>query len=100
LRRGRLVVDDRTMPRAFQYRTEAATFVNRENDYRDVVLPRKGNRGRIHDRQALAKDAVVAEAIVADRIAVLARIGRIDAVDQSPLEKGVRADLGGAQRGG
>ncbi len=82
------------MPAAFQDGVKSALFVNRENDYRNVVLTRKSNRGSIHDGQPIADHLRVAQPLVARRIRILARIGGIDAVDLRSLEKRIGADLG------
>ncbi len=50
---GHLVHDDRTVPSAPQDRAEAARFMYRIDDYRNVVFPRKCNRSGIHDGEAL-----------------------------------------------
>jgi hypothetical protein len=56
-----------------------------EDDDGDAVLARKRDRRGVHDLQVARQHVHVAQRIVALGTLVLARIGRVDAVDLVPL---------------
>src|SRR3977135_1728108 len=82
-------------------RRERAGLMDIEHDDRDAILAGKRNRRGVHDLEVAGQHVHVAERVVALGALVLARVGRIDAIDLRALEHRVDAHLGGAQgRGG
>ena len=77
-----------------------AGLVDVEHDDRDLVLARQRDRRGVHHLQVLLQHVHVGERVVALGGLVLARIGRIDAVDLGALQHRIEAHLGGAQGGG
>src|SRR5690606_16510350 len=67
--------------------------MNREYDYWYVVFARKRNRCSVHDGKIFTHHALMAEPLITHGIRILARIGRIDAINLRSLEQGVCADL-------
>ncbi|ENN87013.1 hypothetical protein RHSP_13228 [Rhizobium freirei PRF 81] len=74
--------------------------MDREDDDRNCVFPRKRHGGYVHDGKALLEHLTVRQMVEALRIGEFLRIGGIDAVDLRALEDRLRAHFRGAQRGG
>src|SRR6516162_7797902 len=83
-----------------QYRGDRPLLTDREYNDRHTGFPSKGKGCGVHNLEAARNRLLVGQALVTMRIAVLLRVGAVDAVDVSGLEHGIGADLGGAQNRG
>src|SRR3990172_320724 len=83
---------------SLQDRSQAALALDGKHNYRNPIVPGKGDCGPVHDAQILLKDVVISEPVVTAGVWRLFRIGAIDAVDLGRLEQGVAAHLCGPQR--
>src|SRR6202521_4892747 len=83
-----------------QHESQATLALDGKHNYRNPIVPGKGDCGAIHDAQILLKDVVIAQPVVTTGIWGRFRVGAVDAVDLSSLEKRLAAHLGGPEHRG